>query len=97
MARIVPATVITNSTPQLDRYGKPVMGLVKPLKKADGHFIGSTPLLAQPLFNVPNPIGVVSHWISAAAKRRCNGDMTKAKPGELVQVPVHRGISRRAS
>ena len=59
MARIVPATVIINSTPQLDRYGKPVMGLVKPLKKADGHFIGSTPLLAQPLFNVPNPIGVV--------------------------------------
>jgi hypothetical protein len=93
--RILPETVIVNAKPQLDKLGMPITGIVQPLKTAAGKFVGEKPLLARPLFDMPPPLGTVSHWINAAAKLRCGGDMSKAKPSELVQVPVYRGTSAR--
>ena len=95
MSRIQPATAIIGSSPQRDKLGMPVMGIIEPLKKADGKFVGDKPLLARPLFNNPKPLGTVSHWVNEAAKRRAGGDMTKALPSELVQVPLYRGTSAR--
>lgn len=35
------------------------------------------------------------HWKNAAAKKRCGGDFSKAKPGEVKIVPVFRGMPSR--
>lgn len=35
------------------------------------------------------------HWKNAAAKKRCGGDFSKARPGEVKVVPVFRGIPAR--
>ena len=95
MTRFQPETYVIGSSPQLDRKHAPVIGVRQPLKKADGRFVGSKPILATPLFNEGKILGYRSHWINEAARRRNDGDMTKAKPSELVQVPVFRGIPAR--
>lgn len=95
MSRIVPATAIVNCKPKLDILGNAITGIQEPLKRADGKFVGTKPLLARPLFDMPAPLDFVSHWINSAAKARCGGDMSKAKKSELVQVPVYRGTSAR--
>lgn len=35
------------------------------------------------------------HWANPEAKKRCGGDKSKAKPGDLRPVPVYRGMDAR--
>lgn len=88
----VPSVYVVGSSPMLDAKGHRVVGIREPLKTAGGKPVGSSLILATELWNEGKVLGVVSHWRNAAARRRAEGDMTKAKPNELVQVPVYRGI-----
>lgn len=37
----------------------------------------------------------VMHWTSGSAKKRCGGDFSQARPGDVVAVEVYRGLDAR--
>jgi hypothetical protein len=69
--------------------------VLPPLFTAAGRPVGRSALRLSPAWEMPQPMGVVSHWINEAARRRCHGDMALAEKKELVQVPIFKGVSMR--
>ncbi len=100
MSRITPQTYVLNSSPMLDDKGNRVIGIRQPLKTVAGKYVGTSTILATPLFNEPKPLGQTVHWRNEAARRRWNGDYVAAGKDpegkkDLVVVPLFRGIAAR--
>ena len=66
-------------------------GFPEPLHTAAGRPVGSNMIRKVPLFQGAKQVGVLTHWINEAAKHRNGGDFKKAKPAEVVVVPLLRG------
>lgn len=97
--QFLPGSFVLGSQPVLDKdkLGRTISKMeAKPtLMLANGHVHGSSLLKLVPAWTPGQTLGTVSHWRNEAARRRADGDMTKADKKDLVQVPMYRGISAR--
>lgn len=88
----LPETYVVGAHPVLDKLGQHVTGIQKPLFTAAGRPVGTNPIRGNYVWEGGQVVGVISHWRSEAARRRCGNDMRKAEKKELIQVPIFRGI-----